>query len=254
VSSSGLGLRWVLSALRELRGEFKTGPILVSGARELVPLLARELRAGGEPAFVREGGKVEGAAALVWIGAADEKMLHAASRADIPIVAVTDAEELPYVLDTDLVRARPGEGFPIDEIAKALARRLGDAGAPLAGRLPVLRAAVVEELIRRASHRNGLIGAAVFVPGLDMPVLTLNQIRLVARIAVAYGQELDRSRAPEILAVVGAGFGFRSVAREALDFIPVVGWAIKGAVAMGGTRAVGEAARAYYASRVPDEV
>jgi uncharacterized protein (DUF697 family) len=250
MSGSGIGPRWVLSALREVRrGSKGSGTIVVSGARELVPLLARELRAGGEAAAVREGGSLDGAAALVWIGAADEAALHAASRADVPIVAVTDAAELPYVLDTDLVRAPPGEGFPVDEIAKALARRLGDAGAPLAGRLPVLRDAVVEQLIRRASHRNGLIGAAVFVPGLDLPVLTLNQIRLVTRIAVAYGQELDRSRAPELLGVVGAGFGFRALAREALDLIPIVGWAVKGAVAMGGTRAVGEAARAYYADQ-----
>ncbi len=222
------------------------GPIVVSGARELVPLLARELRAGGDHAAVREGGTLDGASALVWIGAADEAALHAASRARLPIVAVTDAEELPYVLDTDLVRAPPGEGFPIDELAQVLARRLGDAGAPLAGRLPVLRDAVVEELIRRAAHRNGMIGAAVFIPGVDMPVLTLNQIRLVARIAVAYGQQLDRSRVPELLGVVGAGFGFRALAREALDLIPVVGWAVKGAVALGGTRAVGEAARAHF--------
>jgi uncharacterized protein (DUF697 family) len=249
MSGSGIGPRWVLSALRELKSGQPSGPIVVSGARELVPLLARELRAGGESAAVREGGAPDGAAALVWIGAADEAALHAASRAGIPIVAVTDAEELPYVLDTDLVRALPGEGFPIDELAKALARRLGDAGAPLAGRLPVLRDAVVEQLIRRASHRNGLIGAAVFVPGVDLPVLTLNQIRLVARIAIAYGQELDRSSAPELLGVVGAGFGFRAVAREALDLIPIVGWAVKGAVAMGGTRAVGEAAKVYYAAQ-----
>ncbi len=224
---------------------------MVSGARELVPLLARELRAGGDAAAVREGGSPEGASALVWLGAADEDALRAASLAGVPIVAVTDAKTRPYVLDTDLVRAPPGAGFPVDELAKALANRLGDSGAPLAGRLPVLRDAVVEGLIRRAAHRNGLIGAAVFVPGIDMPVLTLNQVRLVARIALAYGQKLDRSRLPELLSVVGAGFGFRALAREALDLIPVVGWAVKGSVAMAGTRAVGEAARAYFAARAP---
>ena len=154
----------------------------------------------------------------------------------------------PYVLDTDLVRTGPARVF-----RSTSSRRRSRGGSATPGRrwrarLPVLREAVVEQLIRRAAHRNGLIGAAVFVPGVDMPVLTLNQIRLVARIAVAYGQELDRSRAPEVLGVVGAGFGFRAVAREALDLIPIVGWAVKGAVAMGGTRAIGEAARAYYAA------
>ncbi|HWB23263.1 MAG TPA: hypothetical protein VG652_10280 [Gaiellaceae bacterium] len=249
---SGIGPRWALSAFRELRGGATSGPIAVAGARELVPLLARELRAGGDASAVHEDGRLDGAEALVWIGAADEDALHAASRAGIPIVAVTDADELPYVLDTDLVRTTPGEGFPVEELARVLARRLGDAAAPLAGRLPVLRHAVVEHLIRHTAHQNGLIGAAVFVPGVDMPILTLNQMRLVARIATAYGHELGRSDALELLGVVGAGFGFRMVAREALDLIPGVGWAVKGAIAMGGTRAVGEAARAYYAARTEE--
>ncbi len=55
----------------------------------------------------------------------------------------------------------------------------------------------------------------MFVPGVDMPVLTLNQIRLVSRIAPRTGHELDRARLPELLGVVGAGFGFRTVARGA---------------------------------------
>jgi uncharacterized protein (DUF697 family) len=250
---SGISPRWAFSAFRELRGHGPaSGPIVVSGARELVPLLARELSAGGDATAVREGGALAGGAALVWIGAADEVVLREASRAGIPIVAVTDADSLPYVLDTDLIRTEPGAGFPIDDIAKALARRLGDAGAPLAARLPVLREAIVEQLIRRTTHQNGLIGAAVFIPGVDMPVLTLNELRLVTRIAAAYGHQVGRSDGVELLGVVGAGFGFRAIARQALDLIPFLGWAVKGAIAMGGTRAVGEAARTYYAAKASD--
>ena len=247
---SGIGTRWAFSAVRELRGGVDSGPIVVAGARELVPLLARELRAGGEPSAVREGGSFDGAAALIWVGAADEDVLRQASHDDVPIVAVTDAEHLPYVLDTNLVRIPPGAGFPVAEIAEALARQLGAAAPTLAGRLPVLREAVVDELIRSAARKNGAIAAAVFVPGVDMPVLTLNQLRLVAGIARAYGQELDRARAAELLGVVGVGFGLRAVAREALDLIPVAGWAIKGAVAYSGTRALGEAAKQYFAASV----
>ena len=50
-----------------------------------------------------------------------------------------------------------------------------------------------------------------------------------------------------MLGVVGAAFGFRAVARELLDLVPVAGWAAKGAVAFAGTKAVGEAARRRYA-------
>jgi len=89
----------------------------------------------------------------------------------------------------------------------------------------------------------------VFVPGVDLPVLTLNQVRLVLRIAVAYGEPVDNQRALELAGIVGAGFGLRALARELLDLVPVAGWAVKGAVAYSGTRAIGEAAVRYFEAR-----
>jgi uncharacterized protein (DUF697 family) len=244
-----LGPLSLLSVLRELRrGEGDRRPLAVAGARELVPLLARELREGGDASAVVEQ-STHGAAALVWVGEPDEAALREASRRRIPIVALTEAHSVPYVLATDLVRAEPGRGFPLQAIAEAVARRLGEDGTALAARLPVLRRAVCNELIRSFSKRNAVVSAAIFVPGVDMPVLTLNQARLVLRIAVAYGQEIDRERAVELLGVVGAGFGFRAIARELLDFVPVAGWAVKGAIAYTGTRAVGEAAVRYFEER-----
>ena len=239
----------VLSVVRELRrGSGDPRPLSVAGARELVPLLARELREGGEASAVVEQA-LENVAVVVWVGEPDEAQLKRADRAGVPIVAVTDADEVPYVLATELVRVPPGRGFPLEEIAAAVGRRLGEDGTSLAARLPVLRGPVCDQLIASFAKRNGLIGAAVFVPGVDMPLLTLNQIRLVLRIALAYGEEVDNRRALELLGVVGAGFGFRTIARELLDFVPVAGWAVKGAIAYGGTRAVGEAAVRYFDAR-----
>lgn len=246
---SKVGPLSLVPLLRELRNaERDARPIAVAGARELVPLLARELRAGGDPSAVVEG-ESRGASVLVWVGTADEGALRSADREGVPIVAVTDSPSLPYVLAEDLVRVPPGEGFPIERIAAAIARKLGDDGPALAARLPVLRASVCDHLIRTASRRNAAIGAAVFVPGVDLPILTLNQVRLVLRIALAYGEQIDRARAVELLGVVGAGFGFRAVARELLDLVPVAGWALKGAVAYTGTRAIGEAAVRYFEAR-----
>ncbi|HVW88187.1 MAG TPA: hypothetical protein VHC01_01865 [Gaiellaceae bacterium] len=239
----------VLGIARELkRGSGDPRPLAVAGARELGPLLARELRAGGEEAAVVEG-RVDGAAALVWVGPAVEEELRAVDRAGVPIVAVSDEERLPYVLATNIVHVPPGQGFPVEAIARAVARELGEGGTSLAARLPVLRRPVCDALIASFSRKNGLVGAAVFVPGVDMPVLTLNQVRLVLRIAMAYGQEVAGERAVELAGVVGAGFGFRALARELLDFVPVAGWALKGAVAYSGTRAIGEAAVRYFDAR-----
>jgi uncharacterized protein (DUF697 family) len=249
MSKRKLGPWSILSIVRELRrGTGDQRPLAVAGARELVPLLARELRSGGDASAVVEG-RFDDVAALVWVGEPDDQALRAANRAGVPIVALTEASSVPYVLASDLVRARPGEGFPVEEIAAALARRLGEDGTALAARLPVLRGPLCDHLIRTFSRRNGITSAAVFIPGVDMPLLTLRQIRLVLRIALAHGEDVDNRRAMELLGVVGAGFGMRAVARQLLDLIPVAGWAVKGAIAYTGTKAVGEAAVRYFETR-----
>jgi len=112
--------------------------------------------------------------------------------------------------------------------------------------VPLLRAAVSEQLVESFARKNGLVGAAVFIPGADLPVLALNEIRLLLRLAQAYGEESGVERLPELVATLGAGFGLRALARELLGFVTVAGWALKGAVAYGGTRALGEAARARF--------
>jgi uncharacterized protein (DUF697 family) len=244
-----LGPLAILAAVREVRrGKGDPRPIAVTGARELVPVLARALREGGDASAVVEG-RVTDAAVLVWVGAADERELYEASRKQIPIVAVTEDEDVPYVLATDVIRVPRGQGFPVDEIAKAIAGKLGDSGSELAARLPALRPAICHQMIHSCARKNALIAGAVFVPGVDMPVLTLNQIRLVLRLAIAYGKEIDRARAVELAAVGGAGFGFRAVARELLDAVPVAGWALKAAIAYAGTVAVGEAAVRSFEAR-----
>ena len=154
--------------------------------------------------------------------------------------------DVPYVLPTNVVLAPGPEGPPLDRIAELVADRADERAYMWAARLPVLRKAVVEHTIRKFSRQNAVLGVAIFIPGADLPALTLNQIRMVFRIAAAYGEQIDRDRAVEILAVVGAGLGFRAVAREALGFIPGVGWAVKGGIAYAGTRALGTAAAAYF--------
>jgi uncharacterized protein (DUF697 family) len=244
-----LGPLSMLGLLKEARtGAGDRRPLAVAGAKELVPILARQLREGGDASAVVEG-RVEGAAAVVWLGRPDEEALRAVARAGVPVVAVSDDDELPYVHATDIVHVAAGRGFPVDEIAAALARRLGEAGTALAARLPVLRRPLCHHLIESAARRNAIIAAAVFVPGVDLPVLTLNQARLVLRIAIAHGEAVDKQRLVELLGVVGAGMGFRAAARELLDVIPVAGWALKGAVAYTGTKAVGEAAVRYFEAR-----
>jgi hypothetical protein len=103
----------------------------------------------------------------------DEKLLRAADRADAPVVVVqtgTEFYEVPYVLATEVVMCTPGSGFPIEEIADAVAARLLEAGTGLAARLPVIREPLSEALIERFSRQNAVAAVAIFVPGADFPV------------------------------------------------------------------------------------
>src|SRR4051812_43004344 len=192
--------------IKELSVSAQAGkPLVVGGARALVPALRKELGGGG-------GDDPRGAAIYVHILGADddEAALKRARRARVPIVALApeSVESVPYVLATDVVRLRPGAGFPVEALARAIAGRLGEEGAPLAARVPVLRRAVGEQLVRSFARKNGLVAAAVFIPGVDLPVLARNQVRLVLRLEQAYGLDPDpRARAPEIAGTLAAGFG-----------------------------------------------
>ncbi len=258
--AKGLHPLAILGLVRELKiAAQDTRPLVVSGP--LAAQLEKELSRGAAPGAVRVGGRVQDADALIRVLAGapteeDEQELKAAKRAKVPVVVVqtgTEDFDIPYVLATDVVTCRPGQGFPVEEIAKAVAARLGEAGTGLAARLPVLREPLCRELIESFSRKNGILAVAIFVPGADFPVLTLNQVRLVLRLGAAYGVEIDQQRLPEVLATVAAGFGFRAAARQLLGAIPIAGWAVKGGIAYAGTRALGEAAMRYFQSAAEDK-
>jgi uncharacterized protein (DUF697 family) len=245
--------------LREIAASGSGEHVLaVGGARELAPLLRQQLRRGGaEPAAVRLGDP-EGAGVYVHVLAGvpdgeDVALLRRARRASVPVivvvVGVAEDTTIPYVLATDVVGVGPGDAFPLEAIARAIAARLGERGAPLAARVPLLREAVSEQLLGSFARRNGLLAGAVWIRGADLPTLALNELRLVLRLAQAYGAAGEvGDRLPELAATVGVGFGLRALARELLDLVPGrAGWAVKAGVAYAGTRALGEAARLRFA-------
>jgi uncharacterized protein (DUF697 family) len=244
-------LRGVINDVQGSAREQK--PLAVGGVRELAAVLRRELAKDAKPGGVRESDDPKGAAVYVYVLGGeptddDKRALKRARRARAPIVAVAvgslpDDVSIPSVLAEDIVRVGAGQGFPLDTIAHVIAVRLGEEGAPLAARVPVLRRAVCDVLITSFARRCGVLAAAVFIPGADLPLLVLNQTRMILRLEQAYGLDADpRERAPELLVTVAAGFGLRGVARQLLSVIPIAGWAVQSAVAYAGTRALGEAA------------
>lgn len=102
------------------------------------------------------------------------------------------------------------------------------------------------ESITATALENGAIGLVPFLPGADMPIMTMNQIKMSLQIATAYGQEIDQERIKEIVAVIGGAFISRNIVRSITKFVPGVGWIVSGAMGFGATEVIGRALLEYF--------
>ena len=253
--------------MREVRSQASDfRPLLLAGAPERVAELKEALVRGGDPTAIRDLSgheltdyDLEGAEAIVYVvdgetaSPADEAAFRLADRKSVDVVCILvtptgalPSTDLPFVPATEVIPVLPTEAPPVERVAERLAALAEDTNYVLAAKLPAVRKAICDGIVRRFARQNGILGAAIFIPGADLPALTVNQIRMVLRIAAAHGQEIDRDRAVELLAVLGAGFGFRALARELAGFVPGPGWALKGGIAYAGTKTLGEAAIRYF--------
>ena len=111
---------------------------------------------------------------------------------------------------------------------------------------PFVRKPMALDAVRATSFQNAGVGLVAFIPGADMPVMTLNQAKMLLQVAAAYGQPLGVERVKELVAVVGGAFACRAVARQLVAFVPALGWAIKAAIGYSGTYAMGRAAIEHF--------
>ncbi|MGZ4430048.1 MAG: DUF697 domain-containing protein [Gaiellales bacterium] len=179
------------------------------------------------------------------VGGAGRPLLVLLEALDLPSPAVAEAGRMRGIRPDDVLPYRRGR-FPATVALGELAERAGGSGPSLARRLPAFRPHMVEHLIETAARRNAKIALAVFVPGADLPALTAVQVRMVLQIGACYGKHISADRGLELLGVLGAGFGFRAIARELLDVVPVAGWAAKSGIAYAGTKTLGRAAVEYF--------
>ncbi|WP_302964651.1 YcjF family protein [uncultured Adlercreutzia sp.] len=172
-----------------------------------------------------------------------------------------EASEAPEALEA-LERAVPAPEEPAacepieltDEAAADLDRRMGEwiiaacreKKLAFALAFPFVRRPLSLDAVRATAIQNAGVGVVVFIPGADMPIMTLNQAKMLLQIAAAYGQPLSAERIKELAAVVGGAFLFRNIARSAAGVVPVLGWAVKGVVGFAGTEAMGRAAIEYF--------
>ncbi len=236
--------------------------VIVAGLWEMIGAQAEALRAAGIPVMV-----VTTLPSLV--ASMSEAFGHPIPDGDIvsPLAvptffqktakqAVTKLNGLfaPMPQETD---ENPQEDEPYeldDERARALEVRMGQwviatcAKKKLAFSLafPFVRKPLALDSVNTTSAENAAIGFVTFIPGADMPIMTLNQAKMLLQIAAGYGEPMGVARVKELACVVGGAFACRAVARQAVAVVPAFGWAIKAAVGYGGTQAMGHAAIEYF--------
>jgi uncharacterized protein (DUF697 family) len=134
--------------------------------------------------------------------------------------------------------------------------------APSIGRhFEELRAEAIHAIIDSTAKANAKFALISNVPaiipilgsllaaGADFIVLTKNQVMMSYKLAAANGRNLEDQTGVlrELVPVVGVGFVWRTVAREATSFLPLLAGTIpKVAIAFVGTYTVGRAVDYYY--------
>ncbi len=87
--------------------------------------------------------------------------------------------------------------------------------------------------------------SVAWIPGSHY-VMAAGDFTLVLQVGSIYGVELDKQQAAQIFTSVAAPLIGSKIAHSILDFIPILGWAIKSGVAFGVTKLVGEALIAHF--------
>ena len=182
--------------------------------------------------------------------ACEDALVMLASHAIPCAVVVESAVEAPKIadtlFDTGLITVIAGttEEALFDRLSTWIATTV-DKAVSFAAAYPSCRESVVKQITSACAKENAAIGAVALVPGSDMPLMTARQIRLALDITSAYNIDMSIETIAELLGVVGAGFGYRTVARTVAGAVPGFGWALKAGMGYAGTRTTARVIHAY---------
>ena len=207
--------------------------IIVAGGSQAIGAAAAALRAVGVPVMI-----VTTQPMLVNHLAMTNG--HAIPEGDTLAPQGADESSEPVALD-DSAAASLDERMGAWVVTTCREKRLA-----LALAFPFMRRPLAAETVQLTSIQNAGIGVVPLIPGADLPLITLNQAKMVLQIAAEYGQEMGFERLKELAAVVGGAYLCRTLARHLLEFVPVLGFAIRGVIAYGGTSILGYAIVEYF--------
>jgi uncharacterized protein (DUF697 family) len=160
-----------------------------------------------------------------------------------------------YCVPLDLTKSDDGFSEPNyggEQLKQTLLKVL-----PGAYRQTLLRLKEATDVLKDAHLRHALpvimgyssvagTAGAVPIPFVDLVILPGIQARMANHLAHIYGQPMTAERYKEIAAAVGVGMVARTLARQAVKFIPFVGSAVGATVAGASTFALGRALCYYF--------
>ena len=207
--------------------------VIVAGTSGVIGPAATAIRTVGVPAMIATTlpSTVEQTAA---------ELGHEIPDGDIVAPAAEEGAEEPIALDDDSRAALD------DRMGRWIVAACSDKCLAFSVAFPFVRRPLARDAVQTTSVQNVGIGLVPILPGADLPIMTLNQAKMVLQIAAAYGRSMDKDRIKEIGACVGNAFICRTLARELTEFIPILGWLVKPGIAYGGTAALGYAVIEYF--------
>jgi uncharacterized protein (DUF697 family) len=239
--------------------------IIVAGVNDGVGAGAAALRAAGVPVMVVTNmpGIVAGLAEVSGFEIPAGDIIAPVKLPRCPVPGLADAagkaaKRVPVmsrVVRKDKLEHADEALLPLSEAsARVLNERMGrwiaDAcsqnSVALALAFPFVRRPMALECKDATSAQNAAVGVVPFLGGADLPIMVLNQCKMVLQIATAYGHAVDKDRIKEIAVVILSGYAFRGLARTAVRNVPALGSVVGGTFGFVGTQVIGVAAIEYF--------
>lgn len=148
------------------------------------------------------------------------------------------------VSDVTPISAQTGDNVA-EELIPALINTSPEAALTLGRLLPEYRRKAASKLVRTATLVSLAAGLQP-IPLVDIPILLSNQMRMILRVAAVYGEPVSAQHLRELVATVAGGLAMRYLAEELAKAAPFGGDLISGAIAAGGTYALGQVAIEYF--------
>lgn len=148
------------------------------------------------------------------------------------------------VTDVTPISGQTGDNVA-EELIPALINTSPEAALTLGRLLPEYRRKAANKLVRTATLVSLAAGLQP-VPLVDIPILLSNQMRMILRVAAVYGEPVSAQHLRELVATVAGGLAMRYLAEEVAKAAPFGGDLVSGAIAAGGTYALGQVAIEYF--------